>query len=369
MRRRNGGFTLVELLVVIAIIGTLVALLLPAVQAARETARGNSCRNNIKQLLTALTNMDTTQKRLPGYINDVFDPASVGGANNRPQRGRRASWIVMCFPFMEQQPLWDLWSQDFINPVDARVAPPIEGLTCPSDQPDTINDPWLNYIGNCGQAYSENARDSAANGIFVDNSKNLDLRDANTDDGRETDPEIRMSLGNIPDGTSKTLIISESVQTWYYALEGDNATPEFEPGFIASSTEAKDTSPIVDEKHIFGFVWKNQPVGFERVNGDRNYDQIPEADIPMSMTEFATREPGSGAGVQRLYESYGFPSSNHPGVVNVAFCGGQVDTLAESIDPRIYAMLMTSNRNRSTLVGADGTTPERKLPEPSSSDY
>ena len=69
-----------------------------------------------------------------------------------------------------------------------------------------------------------------------------------------------------------------------------------------------------------------------------------------------------------LYESYGFPSSNHPGVVNVAYCGGQVDTLAENVDPRVYSMLMTSNRNRSTLVDANGTQ-ERKLPEPSSSDY
>ena len=73
---RASGFTLVELLVVIAIIGTLVALLLPAVQAARETARGNTCRNNLKQLMTALTLMDVQQKKLPGYINEVSDPAS-----------------------------------------------------------------------------------------------------------------------------------------------------------------------------------------------------------------------------------------------------------------------------------------------------
>ena len=67
MRHERRGFTLVELLVVIAIIGTLVALLLPAVQSARETARRNTCTNNMKQLSLALTNMDSSLKKLPGY--------------------------------------------------------------------------------------------------------------------------------------------------------------------------------------------------------------------------------------------------------------------------------------------------------------
>src|SRR3990172_623459 len=121
MRHKRRGFTLVELLVVIAIIGTLVALLLPAVQAARETARGNTCRNNMKQLMTALTNMDTTQKKLPGYINEVSDPTSIIqiSANvRRATSGRRASWLVMCFPYMEQTPVWDRWATDFNGPAD-----------------------------------------------------------------------------------------------------------------------------------------------------------------------------------------------------------------------------------------------------------
>ena len=89
MRHERRGFTLVELLVVIAIIGTLVALLLPAVQSARETARGNTCRNNMKQLMTALANMDSTLKKLPGYSNEVFNP---NGTKGLEWNGRLVGW-------------------------------------------------------------------------------------------------------------------------------------------------------------------------------------------------------------------------------------------------------------------------------------
>ncbi len=246
---RVKGFTLVELLVVIAIIGTLVALLLPAVQSARETARGNTCRNNLKQLMTALTNMDTTQKRLPGYINEVSDPTSAvpiapGSSIRRATSGRRASWVVMCFPYMEQTAVWDRWSQDFTtdpaNDTNNGLTPPIEGLTCPSDAPDTIGEPWLNYVGNAGQAFSDPDRGSdtkehVANGVFFDNSKNLEIlsNPATQKDFREGDPEIRTSMSYVSanDGTSKTLLLAENVHSWFYAYDGDSS-PEFAPATI-----------------------------------------------------------------------------------------------------------------------------------------
>src|SRR5688572_21241712 len=96
--RRPRGFTLVELLVVIAIIGILVALLLPAVQAAREAARRMSCGNNLKQISLGLHNYHDTYKAFPAGWFDFG-----GAANNFESWG----WSAMLLPFVEQQPLHD----------------------------------------------------------------------------------------------------------------------------------------------------------------------------------------------------------------------------------------------------------------------
>ena len=101
-RQRRRGFTLVELLVVIAIIGVLVALLLPAVQAAREAARRNSCLNNIKQIGLALHNHADARGGFPFASTAYFDPQAVVGME---QDGY--SWLFMLLPYMESQNLYD----------------------------------------------------------------------------------------------------------------------------------------------------------------------------------------------------------------------------------------------------------------------
>lgn len=350
MRQKRQAFTLVELLVVIAIIGTLVALLLPAVQAARETARGNTCRNNIKQLGLALTSYDTTMRKLPGYTNELFNPNAAKVNNMIPaNQGRRASWIVMTFPHIEQNALWDSWSAKFDV---APPAPGIENLVCPSDAPETPTEPWCNYVGNTGMAILDESdvndrKDNAADGIFVDSNKNLNFGPS-TGDGREGDPRVEMSIAQVADGTSKTIMLAENMHAWYWTY-----------GLV-------DDKTVHDTKHLFGFVWKNpmtspvQPALKERINGDRYYDQgTPPAN-------FATwANPNNG------YESYGFPNSTHPSSVNMAFCDGHVSSIADTMDPLIYAQLMTSNRNRSRLIDYRQATPEpeRKMTPPADNAY
>ena len=358
MRHSRRGFTLVELLVVIAIIGTLVALLLPAVQSARETARGNTCRNNMKQLQLALTNMDSTLKRLPGYVEEIYNPngAKTSGMFTASY-ARRASWIVRLFPFIEEQALWDTWSNTFgVDP----PAPSIAALNCPSNVSETPDAPTLAYVGNAGWAFSDKGtygRDTlndktehGANGIFFDNNKNTNIGPT---DGREGNPKIQMSLAQVVDGTTKTLMLSENIHaiSWVYQPKSNTN------GYVQN-----DSSTILDTKHLFGFIWKNHPAVNERINGDKNYE-LASPGPPADMVAYSDASK---------YEAYGYPSSNHPSGVNVAFCGGTIRFMAETIDPVVYGQIMTSNSRKSNLVSQSLGLPngaDRKLQAPADSDY
>jgi len=113
MRRMRQGFTLVELLVVIAIIGILVALLLPAVQAAREAARRMSCQNNMKQIGLGLHNYFDTYKRFPAAgrgANQRSRTPPLGASGMGEMKG--SNGLVSLLPFVEQQPLFDQFNHN-----------------------------------------------------------------------------------------------------------------------------------------------------------------------------------------------------------------------------------------------------------------
>jgi prepilin-type N-terminal cleavage/methylation domain-containing protein len=151
---RQKGFTLVELLVVIAIIGVLVALLLPAVQAAREAANRMSCGNNLKQLGIGLHNFHDTRKVLPpgGYSDQP--PYGTGG-------GWGSSWMVFILPYVEQGPLYDKltftggsgWGASATNNCNAASNVGIAIYFCPSSPLNSTAVSPHNGTGITGPTY------------------------------------------------------------------------------------------------------------------------------------------------------------------------------------------------------------------------
>jgi prepilin-type processing-associated H-X9-DG protein len=113
-------------------------------------------------------------------------------------------------------------------------------------------------------------------------------------------------------------------------------------------------------------VWSNDPQGVERINGDRYYEQSPPATTMVAFSAVGSGSP------PRLYESYGFPASNHPGGVNVSFADGHIIFIQEQVEPRVYAQLMTSNRNKSKYYDMSFTpanrSADRHLSQPSDAD-
>lgn len=347
------GFTLVELLVVIAIIGTLVALLLPAVQAAREAGRRTQCTNNLKNLQLGWSQYEVAQRKLPGYINDIVDPTSrTSNSGGVPTKGRQGSWVVMLFDYIEQPQLKDLWSKNFGNygSVPNDVAPSLPILICPSNVPETVG-PTLAYVGNSGQMFSDETRPSgegkikehAGNGVFFDLSRNKHIVNSQAYDGREDLPELKMTSSQITDGLSTTMLFSESLHKVYWTYP-----------MVESINKTKD---FADNKKFFGFTWTNRgaengcPPDVLRINGDNNYDKTSPV-LDMS----------------QVSDCLSYPSSNHPGLVIVAFCDGSVTTIVENMSPITYGQLMTSNSRKSTFVDMATNTPDRKLP-PVPSDF
>jgi len=191
--RRLRAFTLVELLVVIAIIGTLVGLLLPAVQAAREAARRCSCLNNTTQLGLALHNHEFHTGHFPaGVINP-------DGPIKNEAVGQHLSWTVQVLPYMEQNSLFRMFDQQagaYAEVNDKLRRTSIVVLRCPSSPGPMGN----NRDGNDAIAWSSYAgcHNSIEAPIDVGNDGMLFLNS-------------RIRFDDILDGSSNTLLLSEHV--------------------------------------------------------------------------------------------------------------------------------------------------------------
>lgn len=172
--RRRRGFTLVELMVVIAIIGVLVALLMPAVQAARESARKASCQNNLKQIALACTNHMQQHQHFP---SGGWGHMWTGDPNRGPGRDQPGGWIFNILPFMEQSSIHDL-GKGLTNLSDPAVltqlrndladqkAAHVSSLYCPTRRPP-MPYPATEGTWNANARATVGKTDYAANGGTV----------------------------------------------------------------------------------------------------------------------------------------------------------------------------------------------------------
>lgn len=223
--KQLSGFTLVELLVVIAIIGMLVALLLPAVQSAREAARRTQCQNNIKNAALAVLNYESARTIFP---QGMTFPKALESTNIGVLSFFSANWIISILPNIEEQPLYDSFNlKTRINDNTAPLASnrnyiargtSIPALLCPSDAFNRVyyqgaisphGGNWArgNYAANAGGAYllkgcAATDLDKCAYNAESEGWKSNKRRGV-------MGPNVSVRIRQIEDGTSKTILIGE----------------------------------------------------------------------------------------------------------------------------------------------------------------
>ena len=279
------GFTLVELLVVIAIIGTLMGLLLPAVQSAREAGRRNTCSKNLKQMGMATIAFDGTMSFLPGWRNRNLSGTMAASA------APTYSWPVQLLPHLERRDIFNAGATAVSGSLPIAGQPYIDVFVCPSTPPDTTTIPSLAYMANSGT-------DGAVkgNGVMLDTIFQ----------------KISLDFIGGGDGNATTLVYSERV--------GALVTISSSWTGIQTITTGTLTTASVTGATTAAFLLPATP----------------------ALTAGKVINPGTATVAGTANPHLVFPSSNHPGGAMAAFCDGHVIFLKDTIAPQVYAQLMTS---------------------------
>ncbi|GAB6167275.1 DUF1559 domain-containing protein [Thermostilla marina] len=323
------GFTLVELLVVIAIIGILIALLLPAVQAAREAARRSQCTNNLKQLGLALHNYHDSNKVFPYRKGGTNGCSSNSWCSNR---GRRSGFVSL-LPYFEQRAMYDrIQAGDPDGSVTGHVVPPggpagWQGWSVWNDSPDTLlcpsdngypdrSGPNNSYAFSVGDDMDSIRDGKNVRGLFP-NKNHYGMADITDGSSNTIAMSERLCQENGPRGQSPTTVSAgqiEHVQGVAIGIGGLRSSPNV----CLTVTDGKYFTAGVGVQSHFGTRWTDgQPskIAFNTV-------------LPPNAP--ACSEDASNHGDQNHLVIP--PASRHPGGVNALMADGSVHFIRETID-------------------------------------
>jgi prepilin-type N-terminal cleavage/methylation domain-containing protein len=345
-RSRTAGFTLVELLVSIAIIGVLVALLLPAVQAARESGRRMQCANNLKQIGLGVLNFESANRFLvPAGAYGPWQGAvrfAYGEWRIDLKSGTNHSWLARILPQLEQQALYEQFDRD--THVAKNLSQPQAQqpalLLCPSDNAR-------------GLMYGWNEAGSESSIPFAKANYAAFVSPFHIDDFY-TYGAIRLygqKLKDVTDGISNTVMASEvrtreneRDQRGAWALPWSGAT-------LLSFDAHPSWYPLKD---------KNQPRDgeFDFSGASLGQTQVPNSKTPDVLYECPDL---AGEQIERMpcTDNPGYmsaaPRSNHSGGVNSVYLDGSIHFLADDIDEHVMAYLVATSDGQTGAASAGAT--------------